>query len=114
MYPVWTGNHLHILLAAASNEALSRAMKGFLVSCAKRLNKLSGRCGRVFADRFHTRTLATPTAVRNAIRRRRVKGCLLPKPDELARDRSRRWQTCEAGRNPSLSQSSAGPPLASW
>jgi REP element-mobilizing transposase RayT len=62
------GNHMHILLEAASNEALSRAMKGVLVSCAKRLNKLSGRCGRVFADRFHTRTLATPTAVRNAIR----------------------------------------------
>jgi REP element-mobilizing transposase RayT len=31
------GTHLHLLLEAASNEALSRAMKGFLVSCAKRL-----------------------------------------------------------------------------
>jgi REP element-mobilizing transposase RayT len=62
------GNHLHLLVEAASNQALSRAMKGFLVSCAKRLNKLSGRSGRVFADRFHTQALATPTAVRNAIR----------------------------------------------
>jgi putative transposase len=62
------GNHLHVLVEAASNEALSRAMKGFLVSCAKRLNKIAGRTGRVFADRFHTRTLATPTAVRNALR----------------------------------------------
>jgi REP element-mobilizing transposase RayT len=62
------GNHLHLLVEAASNEALSRAMKGFLVSCAKRLNKIAGRRGRVFADRFHTRTLATPTAVRNALR----------------------------------------------
>jgi hypothetical protein len=62
------GSHLHLLVEAASNEALSRAMKGFLVSCAKRLNKIAGRTGRVFADRFHTRTLATPTAVRNALR----------------------------------------------
>jgi REP element-mobilizing transposase RayT len=62
------GNHLHLLVEAASNQALSRAMKGFLVSCAKRLNTIAGRTGRVFAGRFHTRTLATPTAVRNALR----------------------------------------------
>jgi REP element-mobilizing transposase RayT len=62
------GNHLHLLVEAASNAALSRAMKGFLVSCAKRLNKIAGRQGSVFADRFHTRTLTTPMAVRNAIR----------------------------------------------
>jgi REP element-mobilizing transposase RayT len=61
-------DHLHLLVEAASNAALSRAMKGFLVSCAKRLNRIAGRRGRVFADRFHTRTLATPTAVKNAIR----------------------------------------------
>jgi REP element-mobilizing transposase RayT len=61
-------DHLHVLVEAASSAGLSRAMKGFLVSCAKRLNKLAGRKGRVFADRFHTRTLSTPTAVKNAIR----------------------------------------------
>jgi REP element-mobilizing transposase RayT len=62
------GNHLHILVEAASNAALSRAMKGFLVSCAKRLNRIAGRRGRVFEDRFHARTLATPTVVRHALR----------------------------------------------
>jgi REP element-mobilizing transposase RayT len=62
------GNHLHLLVEAASTKALSRAMKGFLVACAKRLNKIAGRKGRVFADRFHARTLATPTAVRNGLR----------------------------------------------
>jgi REP element-mobilizing transposase RayT len=62
------GNHLHLLLEAESNAALSRAMKGFLVSCAKRLNKIAGRRGRVFDGRFHARTLATPTAVRHALR----------------------------------------------
>jgi REP element-mobilizing transposase RayT len=62
------GNHLHLLVEAASNTAPSRAMKGLLVSIAKRLNTIAGRRGRVFADRFHARTLATPTAVRNALR----------------------------------------------
>jgi REP element-mobilizing transposase RayT len=61
-------DHLHLLVEAASNKALSRAMKGFLGSCAKRLNKIAARRGRVFADRFHARTLATPTAVRNGLR----------------------------------------------
>jgi REP element-mobilizing transposase RayT len=61
-------NHLHVIVEAAGSAALSRAMKGFLVSCARRLNKLAARRGRVFADRFHTRPLGTPTAVRNAIR----------------------------------------------
>jgi REP element-mobilizing transposase RayT len=61
------GNHLHLLVEAASNAALAKAMKGFLVSCAKRVNRLAGRTGRVFADRYHMRSLATPTQVRNAL-----------------------------------------------
>jgi REP element-mobilizing transposase RayT len=61
-------NHLHLVVEAASNGALSRAMKGFLVSCAKRLNKIAGRKGRVFADRFHAQAMATPTQVRNGLR----------------------------------------------
>jgi REP element-mobilizing transposase RayT len=61
------GNHLHLLVEAGSNEALTRGMKGFLVSCAKRLNTIAGRKGRVFADRFHSSMLATPRQVRNAL-----------------------------------------------
>jgi REP element-mobilizing transposase RayT len=61
------GNHLHILAEAESNDALSRGMKGFLVSCAKRLNAVAGRRGRVFTDRFHSSVLATPRQVRNAL-----------------------------------------------
>jgi REP element-mobilizing transposase RayT len=61
------GNHLHLLVEAASNAALTRGMKGFLVSCAKRLNAIAGRRGQVFADRFHSSSLATPRQVRNAL-----------------------------------------------
>jgi REP element-mobilizing transposase RayT len=60
-------NHLHLLVEAASSKALSRAMKGLLVSIAKRLNAIAGRRGRVFADRYHTSMLATPTQVRNGL-----------------------------------------------
>ena len=60
-------NHLHLVVEAASEKALSRAMKGLLVSIAKRLNAIAGRKGRVFADRYHTSMLATPTQVRNAL-----------------------------------------------
>jgi REP element-mobilizing transposase RayT len=60
-------NHLHLMVEAASSKALSRAMKGLLVSIAKRLNAIAGRKGRVFADRYHTSMLATPTQVRNGL-----------------------------------------------
>jgi hypothetical protein len=60
-------NHLHLIVEAASSKALARAMKGLLVSIAKRLNSIAGRKGRVFADRYHTSMLATPTQTRNAL-----------------------------------------------
>jgi REP element-mobilizing transposase RayT len=61
------GNHLHLLVEADGNRVLSRAMKGFLVSCAKRLNAIAGRKGQVFAGRFHASSLSTPRQVRNAL-----------------------------------------------
>jgi len=60
-------NHLHLILEADDERALSRAMKRFAVSFAKNLNRVLGRSGTVFADRYHTETLETPTQVRNAI-----------------------------------------------
>jgi REP element-mobilizing transposase RayT len=60
-------NHLHLIVEAASAKALSRAVKGLLVSIAKRLNAIAGRKGRVFADRYHTTMLGTPRQVRNAL-----------------------------------------------
>jgi putative transposase len=42
-------------------------MKGLLVRIARALNRLWMRCGSVFADRFHSRTLQTPREVRNAL-----------------------------------------------
>jgi putative transposase len=61
-------NHIHALVEAESKEALARGMQGFEVSAAKRLNKALGRRrGKVFAHRYHARTIKTPTEARNTL-----------------------------------------------
>jgi REP element-mobilizing transposase RayT len=61
------GNHIHLVCEAASREALTSAMTAFKTSAGRRLNTAVGRCGRVFADRYHVEVLRSPTQVRNAI-----------------------------------------------
>jgi REP element-mobilizing transposase RayT len=60
-------DHIHLIVEAADQVALGRAMKGFGVRVARRLNKLAGRSGRAIADRYHAHYLRTPTEVRRAI-----------------------------------------------
>jgi REP element-mobilizing transposase RayT len=60
-------DHLHLLVEARDQVALGRAMKGFGVRIARRLNRLAGRRGRVIADRYHARYLRTPSEVRRAL-----------------------------------------------
>ena len=60
-------NHLHLIVEADGPRALARGMQGLLIRVAKRLNALWRRAGRVFADRFHSRVLRTPTEVRHAL-----------------------------------------------
>jgi len=60
-------DHVHLLVEAEDQVALGRAMKGFGVRVARRLNKVVGRSGQVIADRYHARYLRTPTEVRRAL-----------------------------------------------
>jgi REP element-mobilizing transposase RayT len=60
-------NHVHALAEADSVDALSRGMQSLGVSLAKRINRASGRRGRVFDDRFFARVLRTPGEVANAL-----------------------------------------------
>jgi len=60
-------DHLHLLAEAEDHIALARAMQGLLIRVAMGLNKLWQRRGAVFADRYHSRALTTPRAVRNAL-----------------------------------------------
>lgn len=61
------GNHLHLIVEARDAQALSRGTQGLCVRIAKALNRLMGRKGKVFADRFHSHVLRTPREARNAI-----------------------------------------------
>jgi REP element-mobilizing transposase RayT len=61
------GDHLHLLVEADDNAALSAGMQALSVRLAKALNRMMGRRGTVFADRYHAHVLRTPTEVRNAL-----------------------------------------------
>jgi putative transposase len=62
------GNHLHLIVEAEGRDALSKSMKGLAVRVAVGLNRLAGRRGTVFADRYHVHVLATPREVANTLR----------------------------------------------
>ncbi len=60
-------NHLHLIVESEERGSLSRALQGLAIRVAKALNRLWGRKGKVFADRYHDRILRTPREVRNAL-----------------------------------------------
>ena len=59
--------HLHLVTESDGWKALSNGIRALEVRIARALNRLFGRRGKVFADRYHARGLSTPRAVRNAI-----------------------------------------------
>jgi len=61
------GDHLHFVVEAHDNRALSEGMQGLSIRLAKGLNRMMGRHGKVFADRFHAHVLRTPSEARNAL-----------------------------------------------
>src|SRR5438128_612122 len=62
------GNHLHLIVEIDDAAMLSRAINGLAVRLARALNRLAGRNGKVFLDRYHAHVLKTPREVRNAVR----------------------------------------------
>jgi hypothetical protein len=61
------GNHLHLVVEARDDRALSEGIQGVSVRLAKGLNRMMGRRGRVFSDRYHAHVLRTPLEVRRAL-----------------------------------------------
>jgi REP element-mobilizing transposase RayT len=59
-------DHIH-LIVEAENDALSRGVQGLAIRIARHINALLRSRGSFWADRFHSRDLAGPRAVRNAI-----------------------------------------------
>jgi hypothetical protein len=61
------GNHLHLVCEAEDAHALARGVHGLCIRLAKGWNQVMKRRGRVFADRYHSHVLKTPSEVRNAV-----------------------------------------------
>jgi len=62
------GNHIHLIVEADNQRALSRGMQGLSVRIAKAMNAMMHRRGAVFADHYFANVLESPTKVVNAIR----------------------------------------------
>ncbi|MEP6864881.1 MAG: hypothetical protein ABJE66_29955 [Deltaproteobacteria bacterium] len=58
---------IDLVVEASDRIALARGMQGFQVAAAKHLNRLRGRSGTVFADRYRARPLRTFAAVREVV-----------------------------------------------
>ena len=61
-------NHLHLIVEAESQDALSQGMKSIASRFAKAVNRTFRRRGKVIAERYHVRLLSSPREVRNALR----------------------------------------------
>jgi REP element-mobilizing transposase RayT len=62
------GNHLHLIVEANSTRAFTRGIRALSIRIALGLNRMMGRKGPVFDDRYDAHVLKTPTEVRNAVR----------------------------------------------
>ncbi len=60
-------DHLHVIVEGRDRRALVRGLSGLSIRCARALNRLWNRKGKVFADRFHDRVLRTAKEVRAAV-----------------------------------------------
>lgn len=60
-------NHVHLLVEAEDSKALSRGMQGLNISLARNINRLLGRRGSLWVDRFHARELTKPAEVRTVL-----------------------------------------------
>src|SRR5258706_15801448 len=58
---------LHLIVEASDSVALARGIQGLCVRIARAVNRVLGRSGKVFADRYHARALRSPTEVANAV-----------------------------------------------
>jgi hypothetical protein len=61
------GNHVHLLVEAASARDLACGLKSVVARFARAVNRVFRRAGQVLADRCHVHVLRTPREVRNAI-----------------------------------------------
>jgi REP element-mobilizing transposase RayT len=60
-------NHIHLIVEAASKDALRRGMQRFAIRAARAINAAFDREGKVFAFRYNAKQIHTARYARNAI-----------------------------------------------
>jgi hypothetical protein len=60
-------DHVHLIVEAADKRALSRGTSGLSIRLARAVNRVLGRRGSVWGDRYHARALRTPREVRHGL-----------------------------------------------
>ena len=60
-------DHVHLIVEADSADDLSHGMRGLAIRCALAVNRVTGRRGALWGDRYHANALRTPRMVRNAL-----------------------------------------------
>jgi REP element-mobilizing transposase RayT len=60
-------DHLHLITEADTVARFALGMQGLSIRLARAINRVLGRHGRVWSDRYHSRLLRTPREVRNAL-----------------------------------------------
>src|SRR5262249_7060122 len=60
-------DHIHLIVEASDERALSSGMRSVAIRIARSVNRLLMRRGRFWADRWHGRALTSPRQVRNAL-----------------------------------------------
>ena len=97
------GNHIHFIVEAPDQLALTRAMKGLEVRMARALNRVMRRRGPVFADRYHAHLLRTPREARKRVRLRALElacSCGTRRPARASRRRPLQLCRTRRGGNP--------------
>src|SRR6266446_5409102 len=62
------GTHIHLIVECDDPTTLSRAVQGLAIRLARALNRIAGRVGKVFADRFHAHVMKALREVAYAVR----------------------------------------------
>jgi REP element-mobilizing transposase RayT len=60
-------DHLHLVVEAASKQALGRGMKSISARVARAAHRVFGLRGQILLGRYYVRALRTPREVRNAL-----------------------------------------------
>jgi REP element-mobilizing transposase RayT len=60
-------DHVHLVVEGDAPAALVRGLQGLAGRCAKAINRVARRRGRVWSSRYHARPLRTPTEARRGL-----------------------------------------------